>query len=121
LAFGGSALQVVETDEHAGDIIVEQAHHGLFNPFSGLGILAEMNLGKIVEVLGAVEMSEHLSAIREGSQGFNGAVARHSCPGPYIVNRQLLWKAPFSLQLKFRACPQQRGNSGNSLKYSFLT
>ena len=65
LAFGGAAFQVVETDEHAGDIIVEQAHLGLLNPFSGLGILAEMNLGKVVEVLGAVEIIEHLSTIRE--------------------------------------------------------
>ena len=65
LAFGGAAFQVVETDEHAGDIIVEQAHLGLLNPFLGLGILAEMDLGKVVEVLGAVEIIEHLSAIWE--------------------------------------------------------
>ena len=45
---------------------MEKAHLGLLHPFSGLSILAELDVGKVVEVLGAMEIFEHLSAIREG-------------------------------------------------------
>ena len=56
LCLSGTAFQVIETDENPGDIIKEKAHLSLLHPFFCLSILAEMDMGKVVEVLGAVEV-----------------------------------------------------------------
>ena len=65
MRLGGAAFQVIETDEDACNIVMKKAHLGLLHPFPGLSVLAELDVGKVVEVLGAMEIIKHLSAIRE--------------------------------------------------------
>jgi len=59
-----AAFQVIEADKDTLDIVMKKAHLALLHPFICLGILAEMDMGKVVEALGAIKINEHLSAIR---------------------------------------------------------